>query len=126
MKKLTSSFVLALLILLIACGESNNASAPESNPQRDVTKDPAYQKGLTLVKNSDCLTCHQVADKAIGPSYRDIAAKYAGASDEEVSAIAQRIIKGGSGVWGQVPMTAHPTLSPADAEAMVQYILLLK
>lgn len=126
MKKRASRSILALLILLIGCGQSNHVPASDNNTKRDVTKDPVYQKGFALVKNNDCLTCHQVADKAIGPSYRDIAAKYAGASDTEVSAIAQRIIKGGAGVWGQIPMTAHPALSTADAEAMVQYILLLK
>lgn len=115
-----------IALLLIACGQSTKPADQTDGTTRDVSKDPAYQKGLTLIKGSDCLTCHQVADKAIGPSYRDIAQKYAGVNDETLSAVAQKIIKGGSGVWGQVPMTPHPSLSTQDAEAMLQYILLLK
>ena len=61
-----------------------------------------------------------------GPSYRDIAAKYAKATDAEVSQVAQKIIKGGGGVWGEVPMTPHPAIVEADAVAMVEYIRLLK
>jgi cytochrome c len=58
-----------------------------------------------------------------GPSYRDIATKYAGAPNDVITALANTIIKGGSGNWGNVPMTPHPSLSQDDAEAMVRYIL---
>ncbi|HPG12254.1 MAG TPA: cytochrome c class I, partial [Chitinophagaceae bacterium] len=61
-----------------------------------------------------------------GPSYRDIANKYGSMSDTIISHLAGKIIAGGNGVWGDVFMTPHAGLSKEDAEAMVEYILLLK
>ena len=81
--------------------------------------------GKALIAKSDCLTCHQEATKVIGPSYKDVAAKYE-ATDANVKMLAGKIIAGGSGVWGQIPMTAHPQVSQGDAESMVRYILSLK
>jgi cytochrome c len=66
-----------------------------------------------------------VSDKNIGPAYKDVAAKYEN-TEENVKMLAGKIIKGGQGVWGAIPMTPHSTLSQADAEQMVKYILLLK
>ena len=117
--------------LLIACGnqgeKKDNAAAPgnSTTASNNNSSNPDYQKGLELVAKSDCLTCHKVADKLIGPAYQDIAAKYE-ATDENIEMLAGKIIKGGQGVWGQIPMTAHPQLSEQDAQQMVKYILLLK
>lgn len=83
------------------------------------------QKGMTLLAKSDCLTCHKIGEKVIGPSYKDVAKKYA-ATSSNIKMLAGKIMKGGSGVWGPIPMTAHATLSQADAELMVKYILSLK
>ena len=80
---------------------------------------------MELIAKSDCLTCHKVGEKLIGPSYKDVAAKYE-SNDENIAMLAGKIIKGGQGVWGQIPMTAHQQLSEADAKQMVKYILLLK
>ncbi|MBM3431955.1 MAG: c-type cytochrome [Bacteroidetes bacterium] len=117
------SILLLGSLLLVSCAESGNSKASGSV---DVTQDPAYKKGFALVKQSDCLTCHQVDAKGIGPSYKAIAQKYAGSTDAQLYAVSKKIIKGGAGVWGQIPMTPHPTLSSEDAQAMLQYILLLK
>ena len=78
-----------------------------------------------MVAGSDCLTCHKVDEKVIGPSYRDVANKYEN-TEANVKMLAEKIIKGGKGVWGEVAMTAHPAVTQADAEQMVKYILLLK
>lgn len=110
-------------LLFVSCGDSG---VPTTSVAVDVTQDPAYKKGFALVKQSDCLTCHQVDAKSIGPSYKEIAEKYAGSTDAQLSSVSDKIIKGGAGAWGQIPMTAHPTLSSEDAQAMLQYILLLK
>lgn len=123
--------VLSACALLIACGnqseKKDNAAAPgnSTTASNNNSSNPDYQKGLELVAKSDCLTCHKVADKLIGPAYQDIAAKYE-ATDENIEMLAGKIIKGGQGVWGQIPMTAHPQLSEQDAQQMVKYILLLK
>lgn len=94
-----------------------------SASQDDISQNPDYQKGLDLVQKNDCLTCHTVATTATGPSFVDIAKKY---GESDVASLAEKVIKGGSGVWGQVPMTPHPNLSKEDAEQIVKYILLLK
>jgi cytochrome c len=120
---------LSLAALLFACGGSNEQKPAEPKPEtaaNDLSKNPDYQKGLQLIAGTDCLTCHKIDEKLNGPSYRDVANKYAGMGDTVVTRLATTIIKGSKGVWGDVAMTAHPGLSQADAEAMVKYILLLK
>ena len=84
-----------------------------------------YEKGAKLISESDCLSCHKVDEKLVGPSYREVAKKY-NESDANISYLAGKIMKGGSGVWGDVPMTPHPTLSGDDAKEMAKYILSLK
>jgi cytochrome c len=121
-------FTLSTALLLVACGggetkkESTETTATAEAKPSD---NPDYSKGLALVAGSDCLTCHKVAEKNIGPAYQDVAAKYEN-TDENIEMLAGKIIKGGSGNWGAIPMTAHAQLSQDDAEAMVKYILLLK
>jgi cytochrome c len=128
-------FVVAgLAALLAACGggnseKKNDAAGTDAGTEKtattDVSANPDYQKGLELVAKNDCLTCHKVSEKAVGPSYQDVAAKYE-STDANIKMLAEKVIKGGQGVWGQVPMTPHPQLSQADAEQMVKYVLLLK
>lgn len=126
MKKITTA--LLAISFLCSCGnqgdkkESNNTSATSTT---DLSSNPDYQKGLELIAKSDCLTCHKVSEKLIGPAYKEVAAKYEN-TDENIAMLAGKIIKGGQGVWGQIPMTAHPQLSESDAKQMVKYILLLK
>ena len=119
--------------ILCSCGgKSDKKSASGENPSASNTADaglsnnPIYQKGLSLIGKSDCLTCHKVDEALNGPPYRDVANKYASYPDTIVSYLAGKIIKGGTGTWGQIFMTPHPALSPDDAEAMVKYVLLLK
>ena len=122
----------AFIILLTACGGSSSDKKTGADADKkeavvgDNTKDPAYEKGLGLIAKSDCLTCHKVDEKITGPSYRDVANKYAGMSDTIVTHLASKVIGGGNGVWGDVFMLPHPGISKEDAEAMVKYILLLK
>ncbi|HKC39858.1 MAG TPA: PQQ-dependent sugar dehydrogenase, partial [Gemmatimonadales bacterium] len=81
-------------------------------------------QGRQLLEGSDCLSCHQVSRKSIGPAYRDVARRYL--ADKTASArLSNKIRAGGSGVWGPVPMPAHPALSEAQAAAMVAYIMSL-
>ena len=81
--------------------------------------------GAKLIAGSDCGTCHKQNEKVIGPAFVDIAAKYP-PTDSNIDMLANKVIKGGSGHWGAVPMTAHPALALNDAKAMVTYILSLK
>ncbi len=113
------------MVLLAACGSDAPAKPEKSeSPKVDITANPDYQNGLDLITKYDCLTCHKVAETLIGPPYKEVAKKYAGQSDA-VSMLADKIIKGGTGVWGQVPMTPHPNITKEDAETMVKYVMLL-
>jgi len=78
--------------------------------------------GLDLAKSKNCLACHAVASKLVGPAYKDVAAKYAGQKDAEGKLVA-KVMKGGSGVWGQVPMPANPQVSEAEAHTLVKWVL---
>ncbi len=84
----------------------------------------AVQQGKALIGGSDCAACHKETEKLIGPSYADIAAKYAH-TNANITLLAGKIISGGSGNWGNVPMTPHPALSKTDASKIVQYIFSL-
>jgi|SRR5215217_272469 len=90
---------------------------------------PAAKKekmiGEGLIQKSDCLACHNATKKIVGPAYSSVAAKYE-ATDANIASLADKIISGGAGVWGAVPMSPHPALSKADATEMVKYILSLK
>lgn len=81
--------------------------------------------GEKLIAKSDCVGCHKLDKKLIGPSYLDIAKKYPN-NDKNVTYLVGKIIKGGSGVWGTMPMSAHSSLKKEDAKSMAQYILGLK
>jgi cytochrome c len=115
-----------ICVLLASCGGNESKTKAEEPKVADITKNPDYQKGLELASKSDCFTCHTVDDKLTGPTYRDVANKYASMPDTIVTHLAGKIITGGSGVWGEIMMTPHPALSQADAESIVRYILLLK
>lgn len=80
-------------------------------------------QGLKLIEGADCLACHKIDSKLIGPSYQDVAAKY---TEADIETLAQKIIDGGKGNWGDIPMTAHAGLNKDDAKLMVKYILSLK
>lgn len=139
MKRIFACASLALLI--VACGGNSGqpsgtdttattttpaaTDTPAAAAPSGLSDNPDYQKGLELIAQSDCLTCHKVEEKFTGPAYREVANKYEN-DPKTVTMLAEKIIKGGSGVWGAVPMTAHATLSQADAEQMVKYIMLLK
>ena len=118
--------VLSLSIISFACGnQSNSSDKKEGAETTSVMDSPDYQKGLSLVAKSDCFTCHKLRDASTGPAYGAVAAKYEN-TEANVEMLAGKIIAGGQGVWGQVPMVAHPQISKDDAKAMVKYILLLK
>ncbi|WP_332775600.1 c-type cytochrome [Polaromonas sp.] len=77
---------------------------------------------LQLATAKNCMACHAVATKLVGPSYKDVAAKYAGQKDA-VDKLAAKVIKGGSGAWGPVPMPANAQVSPDEAKKLVTWIL---
>lgn len=85
---------------------------------------PAFANA-DLAQKKNCMACHAIDKKLVGPAYKDVAAKYAGQKDA-VDKLAQKVVKGGTGVWGQVPMPANTQVSEAEAKQLVQWILTLK
>lgn len=79
-------------------------------------------KAKDIANKNACLGCHAVNSKLVGPSYHDVAAKYKG-DKNALATLVEKVKKGGSGVWGQIPMPAHPNLSDADAKTVVEWIL---
>ncbi|MGX5820760.1 c-type cytochrome [Chitinophaga lutea] len=123
---------LSMALFVAACGggeekkteekaaETTTAPAADNSMVQDVKG-----KGKELMAMQDCATCHKETEKVIGPSFKDIAAKYP-ENDENVATLADKIIKGGSGNWGEVPMAPHAGIPVDDAKEMVRYILSVK
>jgi cytochrome c len=99
-------------------GQSAPAAKPTAAPKAELN-------GEALMAKSDCMACHQLHTTVIGPAYDKVAAKYK-ATEENIKMLSEKIINGGTGVWGTMPMTPHPTLKPEEARAMVKYILTIK
>lgn len=75
-----------------------------------------------LATSKNCMACHAVDKKLVGPSYKDVAAKYAG-DKSAVDKLASKIMKGGSGVWGAVPMPANAQVNEAEAKKLAAWIM---
>ena len=80
-------------------------------------------QALATAKN--CMACHAIDKKLVGPAYKDVAAKYAGQKDA-VDKLAVKIMKGGSGAWGPVPMPANAQVNEAEAKKLAAWVLTLK
>ncbi|HEV2478438.1 MAG TPA: PQQ-dependent sugar dehydrogenase [Puia sp.] len=85
---------------------------------------PVIATGRALVKSMDCKSCHQESTKSIGPSFEMVAEKYQGHTGVE-SYLSQKVIRGGSGVWGDVAMPAHPDINKDDLHRIIQYVVAL-
>ena len=110
MKALTFRHTLAPLVAVLAIGVSAPASASEA-----------------IVKKARCVACHAVDAKRVGPAYKEVAAKYKGDAGAPAR-LFDKVRNGGSGVWGQVPMMAHPAdkISDDDLKAAIHWILALE
>jgi cytochrome c len=119
---------------LYACGGGESTETTETKPISNATVEPAApaeapvvakKDGKALIEASDCRTCHKDDSKLIGPAYQDVAKKYEN-NEANLKMLAEKIIKGGQGNWGEIPMAGHPNVSEEDASAMVEYILSMK
>ena len=89
-----------------------------------LTLAPAFAD-QALATSKNCMACHSVDKKVVGPSYKDVAKKYAG--DAKAAAMLEaKVIKGGAGVWGPVPMPANAQVNAADSKKLVAWVLSLK
>jgi cytochrome c len=78
-----------------------------------------------LATRKNCMACHQIDKKVVGPAYKDVAARYAGNKDA-VDLLARKIVGGGAGVWGPVPMPANVQVSEAEAKQLAAWVLSLR
>ena len=97
----------------------------KEEPAKEEPKAVAKKDGKALIAGSDCRTCHKDDSKLIGPAYQDVAKKYEN-NAKNVKMLAEKVLQGGQGNWGEIPMAGHPNLSIEDASAMVEYILSMK
>lgn len=149
MKKITILTISALCSIIVACGSGNSQSDKISNDSSTATDQTAVahnseavqdttgsigtedtgtsvsssSAGAQLIAKNDCLSCHKEHDKLVGPSYAAVAQKYKSA---DIDKLANKIIQGGAGSFGDIPMSPHPSLSVTDAKEMVKYILTIK
>jgi len=123
MKKLFIAVFIGLC--LISCSKKENVPVDGTSPEKTVDAESAKSSlsGEQIIESLDCSGCHAVNEKMIGPSYQEIADKY---SEKDIELLASKIIEGGSGVWGSVPMAPHAQVSKEEAKKMVEYILTLK
>ncbi len=77
---------------------------------------------LALAKAKNCMACHAVDKKLVGPSFKDVAGKYASQKDA-TDKLAAKILKGGGGVWGPLPMPANPSVNDAESKALAAWVL---
>ncbi|KAF3999917.1 c-type cytochrome [Glaciimonas immobilis] len=78
-----------------------------------------------LAKAKNCMACHSIGNKIVGPAFKDVAKKYEGQPDAE-DKLVQKVLKGGSGSWGMIPMPANTQVSDVEAHTLVKWILALK
>ena len=120
----------ALAVAVVACskkevneGKESNVMLPEPKVEEVDSTAAGKHEGLALIEGADCLTCHKNDTKLVGPSYEEVAAKY---TEADIDMLADKIINGGQGNWGEIPMTPHAGMSKENAKKMVEYILTLK
>ena len=101
-------FQTALLVAILGAACAGNALADEK-----------------LAQSKNCLACHQMDKKLVGPAYKDVAAKYKDDKDAEARLV-KKVMAGGTGVWGQIPMPPNPQVSEAEAKTLVKWILAMK
>lgn len=102
--------VIGTLLVMASCSKPDNGKLVE--------------EGKALMDTQDCKTCHHPTNKSIGPAHKVVAEKYE-YTDDNVTLLGKRIIEGGSGTWGDVPMNPHPDLSQENAEKIARYVLSL-
>lgn len=113
-----------LMFVIIGISTLHTFSNYESITKKNKSETYQSQDGEKLIAKQDCVTCHKIDKKVIGPSYLDIAKKYP-MNDKNINYLSDKIIKGGSGVWGSIPMAAHSAIKKDDAKKIAKYILSL-
>ena len=123
--KINYLLITIALITLSSFTEFNSEKKYISTPIKTEVIVQQQSEGEKLIAKSDCIGCHNKDRKIVGPSYSEIAKKYP-SNNKNIDYLVGKIITGGSGIWGTVPMLGHPTYKKEDVKKMVKYILSLK
>ncbi|SIQ44902.1 cytochrome c [Chryseobacterium sp. RU37D] len=110
-------------LLIFSCSKKENTPVDISSSENTAVAAKTNLSGDQIIETMDCSGCHAANERMTGPSYQEIADKY---SEKDIELLASKILEGGSGVWGGVPMSPHSQVSKEDAKKMVEYILTLK
>ncbi|MBC7653732.1 MAG: c-type cytochrome [Oligoflexus sp.] len=127
MKK-NSALFFSLSYAIVCITLFSTSSIAQTSAKKVIISKPTESQiaeGKALIAKSDCLACHKLDIKLVGPSYKDVAKKYP-ATEANYKILSQKIISGGKGNWGEIPMVAHANVTLTDAKKMVQYILSIK
>ena len=122
MKKVFFTGVIA--ILAISCAKKEN-SAIQSSESADISAPATTAQPFTgdaLMSEAGCVACHNPENRTVGPSYKELATKYEN-TPENVALLAGKILNGSVGVWGEVPMPAHPQIGEENAKIIATYLL---
>lgn len=119
--------VLCTSAILYSCGGGDKTEKKDSKAtaQPTASTNPYEDKAVEIIGKSDCATCHKISETSTGPAWKDVAKKYEN-TDANVKMLAEKILKGGSGNWGSIPMTGHPNLTEEEATTLANYVLSLK
>ena len=125
MKKIALAF---MVITIASCGNNNTNKAEKNETSSTAIESDEDISNVAIFKVTDCATCHKRSETFVGPSFTDIAVRYANATDTAIDDLASSIINGSSGKWkGSVAMMIpHTSISRATATEMVKYILQIK
>lgn len=119
-------FLLTAIVLLMASFKNADSEIKNKFVAKNFVHDILQTtSGEKLIDKSDCSSCHTKLETMIGPAYLEIAQKYK-PTEKNINNLTTKIIKGGNGVWGTVPMAPHTTIKKEDAKKMVKYILAVK
>lgn len=110
-------------VFVISCSKKDNTEIHPGVSDDVSTPVVKNVSGKSLIESSDCMSCHTIDERLVGPSYKEMAEKY---SEKDIEMLSSKIIEGGSGNWGNVPMQAHPQISKEEAKKIVGYILTMK
>jgi cytochrome c len=109
-----------------APGAPVDSAAFAEGHQQGHQQPDSVAEGKSLLESLDCKACHKIDEKSVGPAYRDVAKKYSATKKSDVDHLTDKVINGGSGVWGETAMPAHPALTNDDAKKLIDYILSLQ
>lgn len=124
-------FIFSACLFIAVMGSNYTAFSQTKKVTKTVTKTTVSKvtttpaelaAGKALIAKSDCMGCHTLQNKMVGPAYSEVAKKYP-LTAANITKLSKKIMSGGSGVWGAVPMSPHPALTSPDASKMVKYIL---